>query len=198
MADRKGRPRPKGPEFSGILNEPLQLPNQLALALQFMGSEKVQASRSRAIDDYLFQQRFRRIRALADYYGVRLAGSDGSFEVGLYKLLLKLAEDFVPGFKTEAPRRPGRPKGTGKGNAWELVMAIEGLIPPKGRHTVTAACSHLNKSSKSPWRGEGARALQERYRRFLGKKNKRSGIDPDLEMLYQRLAKMGADEMHEN
>jgi hypothetical protein len=198
MADRKSRPRPYGPQFSGILNEPIQLLNPLALALQSLGSAEVQASRSKAIDDYLFQQRFKRICALADHYDVKLVGPHGSFEVGLYKLLLKLAEDFVPGFKTEAPRRPGRPKGTGKGNAWELVMAIEGLIPPKGRHTVTAACSHLNKSSKSPWRGEGARALQERYRRFLGKKNKRSGIDPDLEMLYQRLAKMGADEMHEN
>jgi hypothetical protein len=198
MADRKGRPRPKGPEFSGILNEPLQSPNQLALALQFMGSEKVQASRSRAIDDYLFQQRFRRIRALADYYGVRLAGSDGSFEVGLYKLLLKLAEDFVPGFKTEARRRPGRPRGTGKDNPWELAEAIKRLTTGNGALTVAAACTHLSRSSKSRWQGERPRALQERNRRFLAKMNKPSAIPQDLKVLYERLAKMGTDETHEN
>jgi hypothetical protein len=193
MADRKSKP-----QFSGILNQPIQLPSYLAVALQYIGSEQARASKAGAIDDYLFQQRFQRICALAEHYDVNFMGSDGSYEVGLYRLLVKLAEDFVPGFKTGAPRRPGRPKGTGKGDPRELASAIEHLTTGNGRHTVSAACTHLSKSSKSPWRGENPRSLQERYRRFSARSKEPSAIAPDLKALYDRLIKIGDDETHEN
>jgi hypothetical protein len=197
MGDRKNRLQPVHLQFSGVLNEHIQLPNQLALTLQYVGSEQVRASRSRAIEDYLFQQRFKRIRALAEHYGVNLLEEDSSFEIGFYRLLVKLAEDFVPGFKMGAPRRPGRPKGTGKGNPFELAMAIKRLTG-NGRLTVAAACTQLSKYSKSPWQGESPRALQERYRRFQAKWTKPSAMPPDLEALYKRLSEHVADKTHEN
>jgi hypothetical protein len=187
---------PEKPKFPGILNQPIPEPNALAMATGYGSSEEVRAALADSINSYFFQQRMKRIYALAEHYGVSLIGSP--IELVLFELLLKLAEDFdIPGFKIghRGRRGPGRPRGTGKGDPFELWKSVDRLVHDRNL-SVSAACLVLSK--KGRWKDESPRALCERYRRFLAKSKQPYHVPPELEDLYNRLVWIAAKERHEN
>jgi hypothetical protein len=82
----------------------------------------------------------------------------------LYSLLIRLAADFIPGFQRGGrPRFPGRPKGTGKDDNFELYKEVMKRKHER-RMSVRSACKALAKPPK--WRREEASTLQARFYRF--------------------------------
>jgi hypothetical protein len=175
-------------KFKGILNQPIREPGFLARAFGYGQSKEVQNAVAKAIQEYFFQQRLKRIHALADYYGVDLISSGAVVDQPLCELLIKVAEDFeIPGFMVgPPPQGAGRPRGKQMAEGFDLYHSINELVERRGL-SVAAACRILSK--KKPWKGKSPAALQERYRRVRGELLRpRPSTPPELKELYEKLS----------
>jgi hypothetical protein len=151
-------------KFKGVLAEPIS---------PFFNAFAHPTIKEKA--EYLASQRFLRVLELAKHYGIELSTTDGSFRFGLYRLLLRLAEEFVPGFRVGVTA--GRPRGSGKSDNPKLVADIDKLRG-KGM-SLSSACVHLSKKRRQ---GETPGALKLRYYRY-----KPPQLSPELNRLYQQL-----------
>ena len=162
-AVKQTRPKP----FTGILAQPFDEPGGLAVALQAYGqTEEIKKAIYRAVDEYVGQQRWEKLVALAELYGVDLQRRTPD---PMLDLLFRLAADFVPGFRSNIdPRNArsiGRPRAMLIGENFELFKSIEMIVHRRGV-TAHSACAIISKDRKSHWQGKGAPALYERYKRF--------------------------------
>ena len=162
-AGRNALPKP----FTGILAEPLDIPNALLIASQAYGQpQAVSEAICRAFDGYVDEQKQDRLIALAKRYGVGLlkGGPYPALEV-----LLKLAEDVCPGFQTKGDHRRAGPVGAPPGRNFEDNLSLFALIEHKlSKGTISAleACDSISKDRKSIWHGKRPEALYARYTRF--------------------------------
>src|SRR5262245_43873242 len=95
--------------FTGILAQPLDIPNVLLVASHAHGQpEAVSVAICRAFDDYVNRQKRDRLAALAERYGVGLR--KGTPYPAL-EVLLRMAADVCPGFRTKGDSRNARAIG---------------------------------------------------------------------------------------
>jgi hypothetical protein len=157
------------PRFTGVLTEPIQVPNRLMLAPPLAGQ-----ALDEAISQCVELQRCERICALAEQLGIEL----GRHNIGhaLYSLVIRLAEELgIEGFKVcRLPKKTrGRTQGTARDDPFLLASEIQNIQQQNPGMSVRAACSLLCK--RKPWkelttlqgRPMNARALEARYNRHL-------------------------------
>jgi hypothetical protein len=155
--------------FTGILAEPLDVPNVLLVALQAIGQSKtVSRAIYRAAEEYLAQQKWDRLVALAEHYGVDLPRQRLTPDP-IVELLLKVAADVCPGFRTKRdPRNAptvGKPRHRNFDDNLSLFAAMDEKMS-KGTMSALGACKSISKDRKSKWHGNRPQALYARYTRI--------------------------------
>ena len=184
MKDEKaGRSKSKRVVFEGVLLQPIEGIDPLVRALwTYDAQDGARAAIDREIAEFMSAQYAERIRALAQHYGIDHPTMD--LPAFLYVLLIRLAEEFVDGFRIGGrPRLPGRPKGTGKDGNDELFREVLRLQRSHGL-SVRSACIALAKRAK--YRGEKPLALQARFNRF-GTKVKNAACSDGFKALDKRV-----------
>lgn len=169
-------PKPmSGRKFSGVLLEPIDRPNRLAIALIVANhSEAAQEKAYRFAQQYEHEQIVMRIDALRKYYTpfqpIQL-GYNPPLPAGPKTdrdLLIALAQDFIVGFRSNSENiqtKPGRKKGTSKDKPLELVAAISEKTA-KGI-SILRACELLSKQKNSKWLGTKPTVIKSRYDRII-------------------------------
>jgi hypothetical protein len=155
-----------GPKtFTGILAQPFDQPDELVVAIcSYREPEPVKKAIYQAVHEYVTQQKWERLVALADRYGVDLQRGRPS---PVLELLFRLAADFVPGFRPDNDSRNsavGRPRGKNWKQNFELFKSVEMVMHKRGISALSA-CTNISKDRKSEWHGSTAEALYERYKR---------------------------------
>jgi hypothetical protein len=159
------RQRHTRPKFTGVLSKPIDIPDELIIALHtYNEPQHTKTAIMNEVSSYVSQQRSERIIALVKHYKID-ANHYPNLQTFLYDLLLKVAEDFIDGFKSGPGKKPShRPRGSTKGDSRALAMQVR-LLTWDGKLTVNAACHHLSKRRGSEWYQQPPAALVERYRR---------------------------------
>ena len=168
-----------GRKFSGVLLEPIDRPNRLAIALKVANhSEAAREKAYRFAEQYEHEQIVMRIDALRKHYtpfkpiqlGIQL-GYSPTLRDGPKTdrdLLIALAQDFIVGFRSNSENiqiKPGRKKGTSKDKPLELVAAINEKTA-KGL-SILRACELLSKQKNSKWFGTKATVIKSRFDRII-------------------------------
>jgi hypothetical protein len=151
--------------FRGILAQPYDEPDKLIVAIRtYRVPEPVKKAIYQAMHEYVAQQRWERLVALAELYRVDLQGRNSILE-----LLFQLAADFVPGFRPNHDlrnaRRVGRPRHKNDELNFELFKSVQEIMNRRGITTLSA-CAVLSKDRKKAWHGKTPNALYEQYKRF--------------------------------
>ena len=104
MKDEKTeRPKSKRVEFEGVLLQPIEDVDPLVRALWTYGAKgDAKAAIDKEIAEFMSAQYAERVVALAERYGIDPRAMDPPAFV--YTLLIRLAEEFVDGFKSAAGR----------------------------------------------------------------------------------------------
>lgn len=123
--------------------------------------ESVRRRAVQIVEEDISRQRLERLSLLARHYKVAW-GNEGCE----YILLLRLAEDFIEGFRVELSNQPkvgavGRPRGSQKIGGFELVKEID-IITFQTKGTVSDACKALSRR-KGKWFGSRPSSLETRY-----------------------------------
>lgn len=196
-------PRPmSGRSFPAILKQPIDRPNELAVALTIYGlPETVRTKARKFVADYEKQQVEERLEALKIHYGLSLPPRGiqmGQSQkpmppVSDRQLMLNIAEDFIIGFRSVQEglqTKAGRKKGTTKDKSAELMKAIWECTD-KG-HTVLNACRLLTKDKNSKWFGVGELKLKSRYDRVWNQYRSAASNGPDP--FFEALKNCGDDQ----
>jgi hypothetical protein len=148
--------------FDGILRQPIEDVDPLVRALwKYNTKAETRAAIDKEIAEFMSAQYAERVMALAEHYRIDSQTMDPP--AFLYSLLIRLAKDFVVGFRFGGRRKmPGRPKETGKDRNEELCKEVWRLRS-RGL-SVRSACTALANQAK--YRGEKPSALQARFNRY--------------------------------
>jgi hypothetical protein len=171
MPKRQNQSRPR---LEGPLAEPIVL-SLLVVGLIAEGHRDCPAA-SKAVFEEAFnwieRLKYKKLLLLAERYGV-----DVSKRGGWQLVALRLAEEFLDGFRVvdHLPKGKGRPRGSGKidrsrlGQAVDIEMAVAERVKatcgrePNKRSTVIEACRKLASDRKGPWKGSRPASLKTRY-----------------------------------
>lgn len=156
--------------FSGILTEPLREPDWLEIALLTCGhTDPLRWKIEEEIINFVNEQKAARLLALAEHYGLNLDAEDWAPQ-----LVLSMAEQFVPGFRSRPVSKPGRPQATslairfkGGTGATNIDFVDEVLRLTKSGKSVLSACTILCEKRGTPWSGRTPRALAAQFTRTL-------------------------------
>lgn len=183
---RSKLPKPiSGKRMEGVLMEPIDLPPRLLVALLLRGkSASSKAEGHEMVFDYVEDQLNERLNALRTHYGL----PSDSYPGWEKETLVKLAEDFVLGFRSKQEgltTKPGRKVGTTEDQPVDLLIAFQELID-KGQ-TVLRASEILVGRSNSPWKDLKPTALKARYERAIKSLVSEPRKDERHNSIYSRL-----------
>jgi hypothetical protein len=185
----------KNHPYKGALAKPIrvQTPKKPVLSLLAEDSEWAEAMRLHKIA--VLENRLKaRVEMLAklplllEHYGLQ----NESNEMKWLSLVMKLAEDCVPGFKIEERKTIGRKKSWTDHELLKIYYAVRDKIEGKSRKiTVREACISLAK--QEPWKGKlTAKALQHQYIAAA-----KSNIVKICELIMSGMVKKNGMELHE-
>jgi hypothetical protein len=165
--------------FDGILAEPINPPNLLAVALIADGAPNGAAAVWAEYDKIISEQMHERLQLLATELGVDLLQPDG------WALFAwRLAERFVPGLRVDKwpqKKKVGRPR---RSRDIALFQAIEVRVSQGA--TVSDACRSLSKKV-DPWKGRKWESLEARY--YELKRELKNYRKPKPDPMWDRLEK---------
>lgn len=148
-------------------------------------SKRDRAELSEWASKAIFDEQWRRLRVIADQYGTDLASRSD-----LWRLALRLAIDFVPGFSPFATKGRSR---TAARDHLDLTTEVKSLIKEKNCSTFNA-CEILSKR-KGKWKGEKPASLEASYYRFIDAvKRELEDIDAAVETMRGDVARQKAAE----
>lgn len=152
-----------GNSFGGILLEPIMTkiaPRPLGTdPLQDEAIEKLATEvRDKANDDLA-----KRITALAEHYKISLV--DLEYEAVLFKIVVCLGRDFLPGFQLNMGRPQTRPCNSHQIGGPKLFETVNSRRDTQGE-TVKQACTYLNRHGPVKIRNAGVKELEAAYYSF--------------------------------